>query len=334
MRYYLDHVSIGIELVYACFLRYAWILIFLNAGSVCAQKSIDTTYTIRVGGIEQYVRIMGKDVTKPLFLFLHGGPGGSVMGYAHKFTSRLQQHFVVVQWDQRETGKTLQLNSSPVPLTLQLFQSDTKVLVDSLLKQFNRKKLYLAGHSWGTVLGFALAKEFPEYIYAYLAISPVIHQVESERIILKLMKDSARKSSDSIQIRELSKIQIPFKTGEDLYYHRKWLFKFNGQKVSEKTFSKKFAFSWSARWLSVWNEASAINHIESLPVVKCPVYFFVGRNDFQTNYGIAEKYYSILVSPKKQLFWFEGTGHSIPASKPALLQDIIISTVLKKTFHQ
>ena len=34
------------------------------------------------------------------------------MNYANRFTKDLQKHFIVVQWDQRETGKTKSLNSS------------------------------------------------------------------------------------------------------------------------------------------------------------------------------------------------------------------------------
>ena len=74
-----------------------------------AQKPIDTTAIFNIGGIKQSVRIKGKDISKPLILFLHGGPGGSMMQKIDKISGKLQQHFVVVYWDQRETGKTLKL---------------------------------------------------------------------------------------------------------------------------------------------------------------------------------------------------------------------------------
>jgi pimeloyl-ACP methyl ester carboxylesterase len=316
-------------------IRYLVFAAFLIIGNnAFAITPIDTTEFILVGGIKQYVSIKGKDRSKPLLLFLHGGPGGSVMSYADKFTLRLQQKFVVVQWDQRETGKTLKLNPSPVPLTLSLFQQDTHDLVVSLLHQFKQQKIYLLGHSWGTILGFYMAKHYPELLHAYVAISPMINQLESERIILTKMKQNAQKTGDHLQQEELSTIKVPFENGEQLYFHRKWLFVFNGQKTTLKTFSKNFALNWSATWLQVWNEASAINLNESLPVLNCPVYFCIGRKDYQTNYRLTEVYYEKLKAPKKQLFWFDNTGHSIPTAKPNLLQDIIINKILPETYKR
>src|SRR5687768_9786398 len=106
------------------------LFIVFFAGTVClAQTSVDRQETILIGGIKQYITIKGKDASLPLLLFLHGGPGGSVMHYADNFTGKLQEHFVVIQWDQRQTGKTLQLNSSPTPLSLAVFETDTRELI-------------------------------------------------------------------------------------------------------------------------------------------------------------------------------------------------------------
>ena len=116
-----------------------------------------------------------------------------MMPYADRFTDQLQKHFVVILWDQRETGRTRQLNISPVPLSLSVFQDDTRGLIDSLLHRFQRQKLYLAGHSWGTALGFHIAKTHADRLYAFLAIGPMINQLESERIALHLMKEKALK---------------------------------------------------------------------------------------------------------------------------------------------
>jgi pimeloyl-ACP methyl ester carboxylesterase len=127
-------------------------------------KFIDTSYAIKIGRINHWINVKGKDKCKPLFLWLHGGPGGSVMNIAHKFTKKLEDNFVVVQWDQRETGKTLNLNKSPQALTLTLFQQDTRDLIDSLLLQFHQRKIYLAAHSWGTALGFYIADKYPDLL--------------------------------------------------------------------------------------------------------------------------------------------------------------------------
>jgi pimeloyl-ACP methyl ester carboxylesterase len=311
-------------------------LIFLSLLiTVCgySQKNIDSTENILIGGIKQFISIKGADDTKPLLLFLCGGPGNSVMETADKFTGKLQQHFVVVNWDQRETGKTLELNSSKVPLTVSLMENDTHELVEALLKQFGHQKLYIMAHSWGTVLGFYMADKYPERLYAYIAISPMIDQSRSERMGLAIMKKKGEQESNKKEVAELSTVQIPFANWEQLYYARKWLFAFSGQPVpdSDTAAVKNYLAGWGATWLSVWNEAVMQNHFKDLPVINCPVYFCAGRKDYQTNFSITEEYYNKLRAPKKELFWFENSGHLIPNSEPDKLQDIIIEKILPAT---
>ena len=294
-----------------------------------AQVAVNKEDTVTIGGIQQFISIRGKDSSLPLLLFLHGGPGGSVMSYSEKFTHKLQSHFLVVQWDQRETGKTLALNPSPVSLTVALFQDDTRELIDTLLKRFQRQKIYLAAHSWGTALGFHIARRYPELLYAYLPIGPMVNQLESERTALSMMIEVARKRGNDARMEELTQIRIPFETGTQLYFHRKWLLEFAG---SRRKLSRHHVEDWATRWLRVFNDASKDNLIETLPSIDCPVYFFAGRRDYQTNSAIAERYYNILKAPKKGFFWFESSAHGIPTSDPERLQQLIIEKVLPETF--
>jgi pimeloyl-ACP methyl ester carboxylesterase len=296
-------------------------LVFTFSNRGLSQTSIDSTGILTVGGIKQFVSIKGKDNRNPLLLFLHGGPGNSVIHYAEKFTHKLQEHFIVVQWDQRNAGKTLALNKSPEPLTVDLFESDTHQVVDTLLKQFHQPKLYLVGHSWGTFLGFYMAKNYPDLLYGYIPICPMINQQESERVILELMKQKASRAKNDAALRELSLVKIPFENGEQLYFHRKWVLDYMGSKAK---ITKAQVQEWASMWLALFNEASKDNLFESAPALRCPVYFFVGRKDVQTNSGITEKYFNILDAPKKQLYWFERSGHSLPTTEPDLLQEIII----------
>lgn len=290
--------------------------------NLLAQSPIDTAEVLQINGIKQFISIKGTDRSKPLLLFLHGGPGNSVMHYAEKFTKKLQEHFVVVQWDQRQAGKTLELNKSPEPLSVTLFEEDTRTLIDSLLNRFDHPKLYLAGHSWGTYLGFYIAKNYPHLLYAYFAISPMVNQLESERTILQLMKATAIKTENNIAQRELGAIEIPFENGEQLYFHRKWVLNYMG---SKSKITKGQVEQWSETWLPIFNAASKDNLFESAPRLECPVYFFIGRKDYQTNAEITEKYFQILRAPKKELFWFERSAHALPTTEPEKLQDVIIS---------
>jgi pimeloyl-ACP methyl ester carboxylesterase len=294
-----------------------------------AQGPIDTTATFKIGGIRQFVVIRGNDRQKPLLLYLTGGPGESSIGHSDVFTGELRQHYVLVEWDQRNCGKTMELNPSPKPVTLALCKQDARDLADTLLRRFRRRKLFVFGWSWGTVLGFDLAKRMPEKIYAYFAVSPVVHQVKSEELSLQEMKTKAQKDGNTKAITELSKVKIPFENAEQLFLDRKWLFTLiNGQPRDEQAL-RNFFFDPKNQWIiPLSKESSSQDLIKELPVVNCPVYFFIGKQDKQVNHVFGEEYFRVLKAPKKDLFLFEKSGHLIPFSEPDLLQQDMISVAM------
>jgi pimeloyl-ACP methyl ester carboxylesterase len=309
-------------------MRYFFLFILLSNHSLFAQKPIDTTAIFNIGGIKQSVRIKGKDVAKPLILFLHGGPGGSLMQKIDKISGKLQQHFIVVHWDQRETGETLRLNKTTAPLTLQLFYNDTHDVIDTLLRRFQRSKLYLVGYSWGSGLGFYMADKYPELLYAYIPVSPLIDQWRSDSISLVMLK----KDMGNNARKELAHVKIPFENAEQLYYHRKWLLKHEGQKLVSLSLPKSFVLSWAVTWFDVFSRSCDVNRFQSMSVINCPVYFFAGGKDFLTNYSITQEYFNRVTAPKKDLFLFDNAGHELPETHSDEFQDIIIKMILTKTF--
>jgi esterase/lipase len=82
-------------------------------------------------------------------------------------------------------------------------------------------------------------------------------------------------------------------------------------------------------WLDIFNEASQENLIKTSRKIHCPVYFFLGRKDLQTNSTIAENYFEILEAPKKEIVWFERSAHALPTTEPEKMQQVIIERVLE-----
>ena len=263
----------------------------------------------------------GANDKNPVLLNFHGGPGNSVMKYADKFTDELQKHFVVVQWDQRESGKTAKLNATNKPLSVALMESDAVELINYLKKRFSQDKIYLMGHSWGGFLALTVAANHPELLKACFALAPMVHQVESERQTLEWLLGNAKKTNNEEAIGELSLVKIPFENGDQLYYHRRWLLLSNGK----NPFSLGYVRTWAAKWLPMFNEASEVNFFVTAPEINCPVYFFVGRTDRQASSTLTEEYFNTLKAEKKDLFWFLNSGHNLNLTEPERLQKIIIS---------
>ncbi|MRG48296.1 alpha/beta fold hydrolase [Chitinophaga sp. SYP-B3965] len=306
------------------------LFILLMLPIFCSAQTVktDTLLTPEIGGIKQVIEIKTDDSNKPILLFLSGGPGSSMMNNATPFTNILKSKFTIVQWDQRDAGKTLKLNPSPVQPSVELMEKDTYQVINFLRKELNQEKIYLLGSSWGNVLGFYIVRDHPELLHAYFAVNPVISQLASEKELLEILKvyfkENARAS------KELASVNIPFKIDEDLFYLRKWLFYKEGKKYATSNDFKKFFLEWSKTWSPAWNEVMNIDLPKTLKKVDCPVYFFVGKNDIQTSTRITKEYFEELNAPKKDLFLFENSGHQIHQDEPEKFQNVIIKTLDKK----
>ena len=308
-------------------------LMLFGLNSAFAQTSLDTSMAVRIGGIKQWINLSAKDTSKPLLLFVGGGPGDTYMGTRDYFTTQLQEKFVVVIWDQRESGKTRELNASPQPLTVARYQQDTHELITLLLHRFHRRKLYLVGFSWGTVLGIHMAQQYPNLLYAYVGVSQVVHQVESERLLLQRLKEQATTAKNNTALKELSLVKIPFGTREHLYYQRKWLFAFNDGPRSEAELKKAILDELPNSLFKLSNEAGKIDFTKTVPALQCPVYFFAGRKDYQTNHHLTYSYYQQLKAKDKHFYWFENSAHVVPFTESDLFQQTIIGKVLPETYR-
>ena len=90
---------------------------------------------------------------KPILLYLGiGGPGAGGFPANALTLKPLEDHFVVVNWDQPGTGKSY--GAVPIStLTVDRFVADAHALTEYLCQRFDRDKIYVMGLSWGTILG-------------------------------------------------------------------------------------------------------------------------------------------------------------------------------------
>lgn len=106
------------------------------------QGSIASLEKINLGNAEQWILIRGIDRTNPIILFLHGGPGSSLMGLYKKYTAELEKHFVVVLWDQRGAGKSFAANKPNTDMNINQFVLDACELTEKLRRRFDQKKYF------------------------------------------------------------------------------------------------------------------------------------------------------------------------------------------------
>nr|WP_295870360.1 alpha/beta hydrolase [uncultured Chitinophaga sp.] len=291
--------------------------------------------TLTLGGLKQVIAVNG-NATGPVLLFLHGGPGESRIPEMERVTGLLREKFCVVMWDQRETGLTLQLNSSPVPPALPVVAEDAFSLVEQLKKKFNKNRIYLLGESWGCLVGFRLAADHPESIAALMVVCPVTDQQRSERHALDTIKAWAKTNNNQTALAELSGVSVPFKHPDDLYYSRKWMNQLSGRPFPAKDSVriKEYLREWNKTWMKPWNDATAVPLSKSIKQLKVPVYFFLGGKDLQTNAIFSKAYFDKLKAPEKKVYWFKNEGHLLMYTAAAEVQKIILDEILPGTKYE
>jgi len=100
-----------------------------------------------------YLLGRGADRSAPVLLWLHGGPGGAERPLFRYFNSELENHFVVVYWDQRGAGRSFDPKADPHRLTIAQHVVDLDAIVDHLRQSLGQDKIIVMGHSWGAALG-------------------------------------------------------------------------------------------------------------------------------------------------------------------------------------
>jgi pimeloyl-ACP methyl ester carboxylesterase len=296
---------------------------------------IEEMFPLKVNNLNQWLLIRGKDLSKPVILYLHGGPGQSLIPFAHVATGKLVNDFIVVYWDQRGAGLSYSDNIPPETMNINQFINDTRVVTKYLKERFKKDKIYILGHSWGTTLGTLVVQKYPEDYSAYIGVGQVVnHQVQSregvEWLKNKLINEGTPKEKKIIKSME-----------ENNFAPRSLLSKYGGvvhnipgrrlaiimrqspyypEKYTNELYDRGVEFAHD-----MWqNEAIKVNFIKEVPTLQVPVYFFLGRYDYVTPTNNVIEYYNVLKAPYKQVIWFEKSGHRMDVEEPIKFQNMII----------
>jgi pimeloyl-ACP methyl ester carboxylesterase len=294
---------------------------------------------VLINGIQQWITIKGES-SKPIILFLHGGPGSPLSPYADKLYKDLEADFLVVQWDQRGTGKTYgktapeeltpeYLNENP--LTLDLMINDGIELSEYLLKHLGKQKLILYGTSWGSVLGVKLASKRSDLFYAYVGHSQVVHPAidvefyekvyamaatQNDQEALEILNtigkppyDRARKVGQLLRVVKKYEMANSIPAPEDWFVPAPAYDNEKDHQHRSDGDDYSFVNYVGDSKLGVAAMSSTINLMEDNVEFKIPVYLIQGREDILTPPEKTKSYFQKIQAPKKKYYLLPKTAH-------------------------
>jgi pimeloyl-ACP methyl ester carboxylesterase len=145
------------------------------ASARAASRPIDEQGFVRIGGIDQWIAIQGRDAANPAILYLHGGAGEAQSPFLKTFLP-WQTQYTVVNWDQRGSGKTYGRNRAATPdMTIDRLAADAVEVAAYACRRLGVSKVILVGQSWGAMLGLKVVKQKPSLFHAFVGTGQPVY---------------------------------------------------------------------------------------------------------------------------------------------------------------
>jgi pimeloyl-ACP methyl ester carboxylesterase len=288
--------------------------------------SVASLEKIRIGGVDQWILARGRSRRNPVLLFLHGGPGMPAMYLAHAFQRELEDSFTVVHWDRRGAGKSYSKRIPGASLSVSNQLADTIELVRILRDHFGQSRIYLLGHSWGSLLGLIAVARHPELFDAYIGVGQVVDDNQARKVQLEFVEREARARGDREALEEIARGPGSLE---------KYLFRYGAELTGATSWWPLLGIGLRAPEYSFWDSMKvprgvSFSHAhtrddvlfgraprEAVKALELPAWFFAGRRDYATPSALVARYVEELAAPRKELVWFEHSAHFPFLEEPA-----------------
>jgi pimeloyl-ACP methyl ester carboxylesterase len=300
---------------------------------------------VHINGIEQYILHLPSD-SKDVVIMLHGGPG-----LANSYLAYFQQPYSdfcnMVYYDQRGAGKTqIKNQSTPESLSFDVLLEDLRQTISYIKNKYATDRIFLAGHSWGSMLGTEYVLKFPSDVAGYIGYGQGVPGKKQSRHYYEFVKSEVQKSENKEQIDLLSQVSDSFPDVPREDYFRQYNI------IAEIGFGCGYDFAArdafeiyanSPTWTDDDEQLSSIveklneklyaeaiyNWENNTDVYEVSVFYILGRHDEMTSSVIAAEYFDQIKAPKKGLYWIENAGHLVDTDNPAdffaAVKDILLN---------
>lgn len=312
--------------------------------------SLSERALVLINGVRQGMIIQSSNISHPVLLFLHGGPGMPEYFLNTTHPTGLERHFTMVWWDQRGAGLSFDPDTPSQSMTVPQMIADAITVTHYLRKRFKQDKIYILGHSWGSFLGIQVAAQAPELFHAYIGMGQVSWQLRSEVAARGYMLDRYQARGDATMVRKL--MAAPASLGDGLSPDYLGLrdAAMHGLGIGTthemtSVIAGVFIPVWRCRAytlrekVNIWRGLSFcrrflwedfINTDLTLQIhaLDLPVYFLTGLYDYTANHLLARSFFDQISAPVKGFYTFATSAHSPLFEEPQRARDILLQDVL------
>jgi len=230
-------------------------------------------------------------------------------------------------------------------MTIDEMQSDGEQLIDLLLKKYGKKKLFLLGHSWGSILGVRIAQHHPEWLYAYIGVGQVVSTERNEEVSYQMTLAAAKAAKNETAIRDLKRI-APYPNADGsipprkTLIERKWDVALGGMLYGQTSddesrrceLSPQYdAYDCRSRELGesstvavLWPQLASVS-FDGIGPFRCPVFIFAGSHDMTAPEPLQFDFYNRIEAPEKKFFKIERASHYVFNEAPGeMLVDLVL----------
>ena len=303
---------------------------FLDASGKLLTGSISEKIQVTINGVPQGMFIIGKDIGNPVLLFLHGGTAMPEYFLTQNYPTGLEQYFTVCWWDRRGAGLSYRPDDPPGTLSLEQYILDTIEVTQYLRSRFQKDKIYLMGHSGGSLVGIQAAARAPELYAAYIGEAQMSYQLKSELLSYEYMVARYREIGNTNMARQLEAapptMSVPLPASymklRDKAMHELGVGTTHDMKsvitgiflaswmCREYTLSEKLAI-WRGKFSGdkiLWDTIIATDLTRKVRKLDVPVYFFHGRYDYTVSYPLAKAYLDRNSSAREGVLYLRALG--------------------------
>ena len=300
--------------------------------------------------------IMAKNDSKPVLLFLGGGPGIPAYCMEQQYPTGLANEFVVCYVEYRGTSLSYHPDIAPETMTTAQYIADVVGVTKYLRTRFGQDKIYLMGHSFGTYIGLQTASRHPEFYHAYLAMAQITHQAESERIAYRYMREQYRSAGNGKMVKKFK--NYPMLTSDEAYqsYFTSSLRDTAMHELGVGTMRNMNSVITSLFWPSlrcrvytpaerirIWRgkafaratsvvaDSARFNAFADVPALPIPIYFLAGIHDYTCHYSLQKAYCEQIQAPLKGFYTFAHSAHSPLFEEPEKALSILAEVIAKGT---